>query len=211
MDPAAQGDIAAAELLEASSVQLRTDHGTHSLVPHAFPAVADLLRGVVYASRDSSGTELPAGQSYLVEGKSIDLHSGLTADLEVSRASPSLPQDVTVNGRALTASTELAPGSFLDVAWSPNFEGDGILVRVSGASTALLCSFADSEGYGSVPLVLFEQAGDSPALLSVHRVRDTFEASPGQLSTLRMRFDFAVEGNLATSIQAPSALVEEAP
>ena len=47
------------------------------------------------------------------------------------------------------------------------------------------------------PLIGFEQEGDSPSLLSVHRVRDSIETHSEGLSTVRVRFDFGVEGTLS--------------
>lgn len=214
-DPDALGPTsqpASAELLEAQSVELLTGEGVHSLVPHAFPTIADLLRGVVYTSRDREASTLPPQQLYEVSGRNVSLAQGEFAQLQISEVSPGLPQAVRVNGAALEAVTVVPVSAVLDIAWEAGAPQDLVTVAIDAGELSTVCSFSDSEGFGSVPLAT---PGNQPlpvgtsALISVHRVRHIEEAGQ-DLAMVGLVFDFALEGTLALVGSSPDVLPEPA-
>jgi hypothetical protein len=192
-------ELSQSELLEAQSMDLRTISGTHSLAPFAFPTVADLLRGVVYTSRDQSATDLPAGVDYSLEARGVEgPDESSPISLSSHQESPKLPVGVTVQGKPLADLASLAPTDVLDLSWEASENpSDSILVTVRRPQVTWNCSFADSEGFGSVPLltnagIQLAQAG-TQAQLEVHRIRSVSPPAEGGLAELRVTFDFAVE------------------
>lgn len=195
-----QSAFSDAELLEAEFVKLSSEAGTHDLAPHAFPTVADLLRGVVYTSRDRNAEALPAGTLYSWETRAI---GGDEADekvwsIDTRQMSPETPSGVLVGEIPFAEVSELEPTPVLDFAWqSANETGDQVVVELVTAELGWICSFNDSEGFGSVPLVT--ETGDdvvvdgTSARVSIHRFRTKTAENPGELREVKMTFDFALE------------------
>ncbi len=191
-----------AELLEAQSVELRTESGSHQLTPYAFPAVANVVRGVVYTSRDNDGHVLPSGVIYNLLGRSIDFsgpHDRLTASqpletpqgmprgfsLNSKHLSPPRPEDVQMNGVPLASANSglaFAPSDVLDLSWAPTSNAtDRIFVLVNSPQGQWSCGFNDADGYGSLPLLTPDGVSmtdeNQSVLLEIHRVRATAHLS----------------------------------
>lgn len=203
-----------AELLEADSVELTTEHGAHELAPHAFPTVADLLRGVVYTSRDRSADALPAGTLYSWEGTAIGRQdSDLSgAHLLANQMSPDMPSGVMVDGIPFSEIRVLEPTRVIDLSWTPgDSKQDLVIIEVETDDITWMCSFNDVEGFGSVPLITEDETllarDGSSAFVSIHRVRSedagntvTRDAETGsELDEVRITFDFALESQWSFS------------
>lgn len=189
-----------AELLEVDSVRLETPSGTHELAPFAFPTVADLLRGVVYLSRDQNGDTLPAGVSYTLLGEGIRSGDELV-DIAVTQTSPPPPVSVTVGGQAFGASLTVAPTPVLDLRWEPGTKAtDLVVVTLESGENFWACTFADAEGFGAVPLIMPDgtELGvpGRAGVLGVHRIRVEKEQATPELPPISTAFDFAVEAEL---------------
>ncbi len=192
------GEFETAELLSARHVEIHTAEGLHDLAPHAFPSAYDLLRGVVYSSRDQLADHLPDNARYEVSGSEIDLGEELlTADVRSEQLSPPFPTDVRVLSQPFDGITEIPPQPVLDFSWqSSNDIRDSIVISVSRSNVVYRCTFEDSEGFGSVPLVL--PSGEplwtdsQEATVAVHRIRIARDTHP-QLAQVAVGFDFAVE------------------
>lgn len=189
--------VSRAELVEADSVELLTDSGSHSLAPYAFPTVADLLRGVVYLSRDRSA-DLPEDGAYTIVGRGID---GGSAPIDVTseHISPPFVDSVRINGAPLQDGMQLSAGPIIDMTWDgSDTDGDLIVVSVENPGVVWTCTFADSEEFGSIPLLTEDGtalgADGQRAALGVHRIRSNTSVSPGGgLARLTVTFDFALE------------------
>lgn len=198
-------EVYEAELLEAQSMDLLTVAGTHSLAPFAFPTVADLLRGVVYTSRDRSGRDLPTGVAYSLEARGIhgsDAASSLS--LSSQHESPKPPANVTVGGIAFSQLSNLPLTGVLDLSWESSADqNDAVMVTLREDRITWNCSFADSEGFGSVPLLTdngFNLAENgSMAQLEVHRIRSANRPGTDGLADVRVTFDFAIEAAVTFS------------
>jgi hypothetical protein len=192
--------ISEAELLEADDVRLETGDGVHVLAPYAFPTVADLLRGVVYLSRDRSAEALPAGQTYTLLGEGIDAGSG-SLQLSVTHESPPPLTNVSVEGQALPGELLLPPSPVLDLRWEASeSESDVVVVTLESDGDFWACSFSDAEEFGSVPLITdagaqLGQQGRT-AVLGVHRIRSLVSAGDAGVAQISVTFDFAVEGSV---------------
>jgi hypothetical protein len=193
-----------AELLEASAVRLETEGGTHELAPYAFPNVADLLRGVVYLSRDRNGDALSMGATYTLLGSGIESSQTAKHTLEVSttRESPPPFAKLTVFGQPWSGFIQAAPAPVLDVSWEPSGEADDlVLVTIENDEDYFTCTFADTEGFGSLPLITnggneLGQAGRQ-GLLSLHRLRSQVEPGSGAIVQVRMTFDYVVQSQIS--------------
>ena len=201
--------VSDAELLEASAVSLETDGGTHELAPYAFPNVADLLRGVVYLSRDRSGNALPMGATYTLMGHGIEPQNdpglghnpdSLNNTLEVSSTQQSPPPfaKVTVAGQPWSGSISTSAAPVLDLSWEPSDDtNDVVVVTIESEDDYFACSFADGEGFGSVPLITYVGTelgqGGRQGLLSLHRLRSRVEPGSGAIVQVRMTFDFVLQ------------------
>lgn len=190
-----------AELLEVDSVRLETASGTHELAPFAFPTVADLLRGVVYLSRDQSGDALPAGVNYTILGEGI--RSGKeSVDVAATQTSPPPLTSITVGGQALSGSVLLTPAPVVDLRWDPGTSTtDLVVVTLESSDDFWACTFADSEGFGSVPLLLADGtelgAHGRTGVIGVHRIRASKQSAAAELPPITTTFDFAVEAEFA--------------
>jgi hypothetical protein len=169
------------ELLDAGDVSLETEAGRLELARRAFPAVTDLMAGIVYTTRDQSA-ELPSGSSYAltVAGSAQVPTFAIRAD------APPAFESLSVDGVPLASATELGAQSLL--TWSPGSERDVVYVSLQSAAVAgtTLCSFRDSTGQGRIAARFLPPSGQ--ALLSVHRLRSV-PLTPS-VGTGELRFDF---------------------
>ncbi|HXS18873.1 MAG TPA: hypothetical protein VN764_16855 [Polyangiaceae bacterium] len=184
------------ELIAAESVDLVTEGNVHALAPHAFPSAYDLLRGVLFSSRDQSALGLPENQPYELVGNGIDLSLPAT-DVRAFSASPKLPTGVRISNRPFEDGSDLPAQAVLDFSWeSETATTDLIVVSIVSDTQHYECSFTDAEGFGSVPLT--SSAGQAvwtpgtSAQIAVHRVREAKVAHP-QFAQLRTSFDFSIE------------------
>jgi hypothetical protein len=202
-----------AELLEVDSVRLETASGTHELAPFAFPTVADLLRGVVYLSRDQNGEALPAGVSFTILGEGIQ--SGYeSVDIAATQTSPMPLAALTVGGQPLGGSLYLAPSPVLDLRWEPGTNAaDLVVVTLESGEDFWACTFADTEGFGSVPLLMADGtelgAPGRKGVMGVHRMRTENQRPAAGLPPVTTTFDFAVEVELTFGEPPAAASVED--
>lgn len=193
-----------AELLEVDSVRLETPSGAHELAPFAFPTVADLLRGVVYLSRDQSGATLPAGVSYTILGEGI--RSGEESlDIAATEVSPPPLTSVTINGHALSGSLSLTTSPVLDLRWDAGTSPkDLVVVTLESGEDFWACTFADTEGFGAVPLVMTDGTelgvAGRAGVLGVHRLRVSKTEATSELPPISTAFDFALEAELTFTL-----------
>jgi hypothetical protein len=171
------------ELLDAGDVALETAAGRVELARRAFPAVTDLMAGVVYTTRDQSA-ELPAASSYSLSIAG----SGQLAAFEVRADAPAALEELALDGVPLAATgTRLEKDAVL--TWAAGAERDLVYVVISSAAVAgtSLCTFRDSSGQGVLAARALPPSG--PGSLSVHRLRSVSLATPG-LGAGELRFDF---------------------
>jgi hypothetical protein len=195
-------EVSRAELLEARSVELQTPAGKHELAPFAFPTVADLLRGVVYTSRDRDASSLPPGANYSLDARGVVVSPDIEElNLSSEHLSPDLPHDVTVGAVALSELSNLPSTGILDLSWmASSVSEDLILATLRTQAVSWNCTFADKEGFGSLPLVT--ENGESLAgeggtvQLELHRIRSKSHAGSGGIAEVRVTFDFAVQAQL---------------
>lgn len=196
------------ELIAAQSVNLVTQEGVHALAPHAFPSAYDLLRGVLFSSRDQSALGLPEDQAYELKGQSIDI-SLPAVDVSAFTSSPKLPTGVRISNRAFDEGTELPLQAVLDFSW--NYEAgtsDLVVISITAGALHYQCTFNDAEGFGSVPLTANSGqsvwAPGASAQVAVHRVRETTEGH-AHLAQIKAGFDFSIEKTWTLSDGAPHA------
>lgn len=186
------------ELVEADSVELLTEGGSQHLAPYAFPTVADLLRGVVYLSRDRA-SQFPAGTSYAVVGRGIEATGDAPLDMSGRYESPPFIDNLALNGKDAAPEMQVSPGEVLDLSWQRSgATSDLLVVSLESDATSWVCSFADSDEFGSVPLLTedgISLGGEGQkAHLSVHRIRTTRTEIPENgLADAFVTFDFALE------------------
>lgn len=188
------------ELLEVDSVRLETERGIHELAPFAFPTVADLLRGVVYLSRDQSGDALPAGVNYTILGEGIRTGDE-SMDVAATQTSPPPLTSVTVGGKPLGGSLFLTPSPVVDLRWEPGENSsDLVVVTLESDDDFWVCTFADSEGFGAVPLIMADGtelgAEGRTGIIGAHRIRSGEQPAVSELPPITITFDFAVEAEL---------------
>lgn len=180
------------ELLDAGDVSLETEAGRLELARRAFPAVTDLMAGVVYTTRDQSA-ELPPASSYslAVAGSAQVPTFAMRAD------APPAFESLSVDGVPFSSATELGAQSVL--TWSPGSERDVVYVSLQSAAVAgaTICAFRDSAGEGRIAARSLPPLGK--ALLSVHRLRSV-PLSPA-IGTGELRFDF--EQSVPVRLTAP--------
>lgn len=195
-------EVSSAELLEARSVDLLTPTGRHELAPFAFPTVADLLRGVVYTSRDRDASTLPPGANYSLDARGIVMSPDMEElNLTSELFGPDLPSNVRVGAVALADVSILPSTGVLDLSWlATSTSEDLILATLRTQNVSWNCTFADKEGFGSLPLVtdngesLAEQGGT--VQLELHRIRSKSRSGSGGIAEVRVTFDFAVQAQL---------------
>jgi hypothetical protein len=170
------------ELLDAGDVALETASGRVELARRAFPAVTDLMAGVVYTTRDQSA-DLPAASSYSLSVAGSDKLPALALRAD---APPGL-DTLSLDGLPLAAGARLEKDAVL--TWSPGAERDLVYVAIvnSEIASTTLCTFRDSAGQGVLSARALPPAG--PGTLSVHRLRSISLGSLGAHAG-ELRFDF---------------------
>lgn len=195
------------ELISADSLEFRTSQGVHPLAPHAFPSAYDLLRGMVFSSRDQSALGLPEDDRYVLVGSGVELPQAEAVNVVVTQASPRFPQGVQVSNQPFEDVASLAAQAVLDFSWQAHPRSDDlIVVSIAGEAAHYQCAFTDAEGFGSVPLTT--SSGQSvwtvgtSAQLSIHRIRETSEPHP-DLAQIKVGFDFSIERSSTLVHPAP--------
>jgi hypothetical protein len=175
--------LARIEFLNAGDVQVSTAETSATLAPRAFPAVFDLISGVVYTTRDRSAEPLPAATRYALAAA-----GGVLGSFSVVADAPAPPESVRVSGVALSELSTLSVRAGLALEWQAGSAQDTIYAELSTSdgSSTLRCTLADN-GVGSIPAALFQGAG--PGQLALHRLRSVPFASPAVDAGL-VRFDF---------------------
>jgi hypothetical protein len=181
------------EFLDAGDVVLRTASTSAALATRAFPAVTDLIAGVVYTTRDRTAEPLPAATSY-----SLSTSGGALRPFNVNASAPALLSSISVGATALADLSSVATHAPLDISWSHGLAGDLVYVEFAtqNGGTATRCTFRDEAGAGSVPANAF--AGSGVGQLSLHRVHsETFTS--GGVDAGEVRFDFEQSANVEFS------------
>jgi len=180
------------ELLDAGDVTLETEAGRVELARRAFPAVTDLMAGIVYTTRDQSAEFPPAASYALTVGGGPELPA-----FAVRAEAPPAFESLSLDGVPFASATELSAQSLL--TWSPGSERDVVYVSLqsSAVSGTTLCAFRDSTGQGRVAARALPPPGK--ALLSVHRLRSV-PLTPA-VGTGELRFDF--EQSVPVQITTP--------
>lgn len=177
------------ELVFADRVVLGTPSGEEVLVPHAFPEVFSGLGGVVFASRDRSGSTLVPGEQYRVR---IENGEGF-GTVVTSHEAPSLPSDVTVDGAPLLAGQALARSAV--VSWKPSASAhDIVLLELSAGETHVTCAYDDASGHGFFALdsAVAPVTPGASATFSVHRLRTEAVVGASDDIVVEARFDYSV-------------------
>lgn len=179
------------ELLSAGDVTLETPGGRVDLAPRAFPAVTDVVAGVVYTTRDRAAA-LPAGEPYAMNAAG----SAWLAPLAFSAEAPGALENVSLAGLPLSERPALGNAN-AELAWTPGNARDVVYVTLTGQDPAetVSCSFRDDAGRGAVPATLLPRS--SEVTISLHRLRSVaLGSTSGAIDAGELRFDF----ELATSV-----------
>ncbi len=176
------------ELLAAGDVALETPEGRVELAPRAFPAVTDVVGGVVYSTR-SRVAALPAGVSYSLSAAG----SASLGPFAVSADAPPVLEDVQLAGAQLDA-TSVLPAGDAELSWKPGSARDFVYVTVTGSDGAqsVTCTFRDDAGRGVVPQGLVPRS--STVTIALHRLRSVAlgGALSGGIDAGELRFDFGL-------------------
>ncbi len=178
------------EFLDAGDVTLRTSTTSAALATRAFPAVTDLIAGVVYTTRDRTADPLPAATNYF-----LSTSGGVLKAFNVNANAPALLSGITVATTPLAELGTVSLGASLALGWNPGSTRDLVYVELSAAngSSTTRCTFRDDAGSGSVPAGAF--AGTGTGSLSLHRVHSEAFTSGG-VDAGEVRFDFEQSANV---------------
>jgi hypothetical protein len=188
------------ELLEAGDVSIQVGEQLTRLALNSFPPSGS-ASGVIYTTPDQSAAPLPPDEHYAIRATG----AGTIPPLSISGRAPGMITDITVGGVPLERAPQLAAGQPLDLTWAEGSPGDRVVVELTDGETALVCSFADEDGSGSLPANLTAQLRPDPGTgsvrLSLRRIREAAQAhsevlpddSRESLSLqTTVRFDFEV-------------------
>lgn len=193
-DSLALSPLRRVELVAAGDVSLETPAGRVELAPHAFPAVTDVVAGIVYTTRDRAAA-LPAGEPYALSAGG----SPFLAALAVSAEAPLALEAVSLDGAALGANSAFSAADS-QLSWKAGSARDLVYVRLTGADGAqgaTTCTFRDDAGRGRLPQSAIPHSG--PIQLSVHRLRSVALGSTpgGSIDLGELRFDFELSTEVA--------------
>jgi len=163
---------------------LRTSSTSAALATRAFPAVTDLIAGVVYTTRDRTAEPLPAATTY-----SLSTTGGALRPFNVNVSAPPLLSGVVVNSTPLAELGAVATRSPLLLSWNRGAAADLVYVEFAthDGSATTRCTFRDDAGAGSLRASTFLAIGAGE--LSLHRVHsETFTS--GGVDAGEVRFDF---------------------
>lgn len=181
------------EFLDAGDVTLRTANTSAALATRAFPAVTDLIAGVVYTTRDRSAEPLPAGENY-----ALSTSGGVLRPFNVNANAPALLSGVTVGATPLAELATVATHAPLALSWNRGLPGDWVYVEFAtkDSSATTRCTFRDDAGAGVVRAGTLSASGAGE--LSLHRVHsETFTS--GGVDAGEVRFDFEQSANVEFS------------
>jgi hypothetical protein len=172
------------EFLDAGEVTLRTATTSAALATRAFPAVTDLIAGVVYTTRDRTAEPLPAATTY-----SLSTSGGVVRAVNVTANAPALLSEVTVGSTPLAELGAVSVRAPLTLSWNRGLPGDLVYIELTtqDGSATTRCTFRDDAGAGNVPPGAFVAAGAGE--LSLHRVHSEAFTS-GSVDAGEVRFDF---------------------
>lgn len=178
------------EFLDAGDVVLRTASTSALLATRAFPAVTDLIAGVVYTTRDRTADPLPAATPY-----TLSTSGGVLRAVNVNASAPPLLSNISVGSTPLAELATVSVHSALALTWSRGLAGDLVYAELSSqdGSATLRCAFRDEAGTGIVPPGAFAGAGAGE--ISLHRIRSQAFAS-GDVDAGEVRFDFEQSANV---------------
>lgn len=193
-DSVALSPLRRVELLAAGDVALETPSGRVELAPHAFPAVTDVVSGVVYTTRDRTAA-LPAGEPYALSAGGGPFLSPLAVSAE---APPSLTA-VALDAAPLDSTSAFLPRES-QLSWRAGSARDLVYVKLAGsdaAQGASTCVFRDDAGRGLIPAAMIPRSG--PIQLSLHRLRSVaLGSTPGDgIDVGELRFDFELSAVVA--------------
>jgi hypothetical protein len=175
------------ELLSAGDVALETPEGRVELAPRAFPAVTDVVAGIVYSTRNRAAA-LPAGVTYSLNAAG----SGSLAPLAVSADAPPTLEGVQLAGAPLDP-TSMLPSGDAALGWKAGTARDLLYVTLTGSDSAasVTCTFRDDAGRGIVPSSLVPRS--STVGIALHRLRSVALGSSGSggIDAGELRFDFS--------------------
>jgi hypothetical protein len=181
------------QLLEAGDVKVQVGAEPASLAPRAFPTLLGGVGGVVYTSRERDAAELPFGVDYRVTTSGSDE----VPAVNLAASAPVALLEVRVQGTPLAEVTQLNRSGPLDLSWALGTAAertdstDRVWIQLTSAkgSAALLCSFDDAAGVGTIPAGVVHFSGD--ATLTIHRSRTVREAVAGTASAV-LYFDYSL-------------------
>ncbi|HYO96774.1 MAG TPA: hypothetical protein VER33_19815 [Polyangiaceae bacterium] len=184
------------QLLDAGDVSLESASGRVELAPRAFPAVTDLVAGVVYTTRDRAAT-LPASEAYALSVAG----SSSVAALAVSAEAPAVLESVLLGGVPLEDSARSLDARGTEVSWKPGAARDlvyAVIASDDGAPHAT-CTFLDEAGVGALPA--FAVPSSALATLALHRLRTVTLAGTGvdAIDAGELRFDFELVASVGIS------------
>jgi len=178
------------ELLSVGRVTLDTPNGRVELAPRAFPAVTDLVAGVVYTTRERVAA-LPTGEAYAISTAG----SGTLPALNFSSEAPAALQGVAIAGVPFGQDSALsALGS--EISWLPGTSKDHVYVTLSDGQSTRTCAFRDEAGRGFIPASAIPQA--EVVAVGVHRLRSLpLNGNSGMgIDAGELRFDFELLGSV---------------
>ena len=192
-DSLALSPLRRVELLAAGDVSLETPAGRVELAPHAFPAVTDMVAGVVYTTRDRAAA-LPAGEPYALSAGGGPFLSAIA----ISAEAPAALEAVALGGVPLAPNSACSQADAV-LSWAPGSARDVVYVRITGSdgSQATTCTFRDDAGRGRLPAAAVPRSG--VVQLSVHRLRSVALGSTpgGGIDLGELRFDFELSSEVA--------------
>lgn len=185
------------ELLEAGDVVLETPEARVLLAPRAFPAVTNLVAGVVYTTRDRVAA-LPPGEPYALSVAG----SPPLGPLSLSAEAPSALSELTLDGAPLGPDSALGPDG-AELGWQRGSARDLVYVVVAAEDGArhATCAFRDDAGRGLLPPSALPAANG--VNLSLHRLRTVALAPGSTLDAGELRFDFELVARVAIAGRSP--------
>jgi len=179
------------QLLDAGDVNLEAAQSRSSLAPRAFPGLLGGVSGVLYTSRERDAAEVPFDTEYKVTAAGA-------ADVPAVTLNASAPQglsEVRVQGSPLAELSRLRRGAPVDLTWAVGAPGDRLWLQLtdSKSGAAVLCTFEDAAGTGTVPASSVTFAGEGT--LALHRYRTVKENLSDSAEAL-LAFDFSLSRNV---------------
>jgi hypothetical protein len=179
------------DFLDAGDVSIRASNAASTLAPRAFPAVTDLISGVVYTTRDRAADPLPAATRYTVSAE-----GGALGAFSVGVDAPPELEGVQVEGAPLGSLPALSTAHPLVLSWASGAARDLVYAELSTSDRVVRCTLRDDAGGGSIPQGSL--AGTGPGRFALHRVRTTPFSGSG-IAVGEVRFDFQESASVVFS------------